>query len=157
MTHGPTLIETESPLSFDKFGSGRAWWDPGCAPGPIPPMPRVQVRLTLRGGSVVPASFAASAPRVLVHSEQEIVEERHRPLYTMSAHLWSERRSDGLIVCELLIGNGLCDPHVPGSWRGGVRADALATIADGWDIYEPRGFGGPDWYASARSWIYRRL
>jgi hypothetical protein len=135
LAYGPTTVPTASPLAYDELGKPIVWWDCGLPIGTLPSrQPRIIVELFTPDGFSVSALFPSTRARVLVDDPgREIVieyvaalEGQHGPILT--AWLIAERRSDGLIACELILANG----NVP--WRGCIRflRIGVRVVTAGW-------------------------
>lgn len=177
MSYGPRSSPTNSPLVFNGDGSPIVYWDSGLAAStaPLVQAPAMVFELDLPDGTVARAAFPSSVRRVLVDDPGRERVTMHwgkvvrsallglRRKVCGGAHLFTEERSDGLIVLELVPSFGQIDPAVHFSHVGAVRyrGARLKVLDPAWRI---AGYGSQydlcqsgDHYAPSRSWTSVRL
>lgn len=144
MSYGPTTNPTPSVLAFDGQGKPRLYWDNGLrkTTAALPRIAKLLVDVETPEGETASAMFPSGRARRLVTDPgRELVLEHWAQLVgqvlgaTSGAHLITEQRSDGLVRCELIVSQGVCDPKVANSWRGCLRFKKfrVRVLTPGWE------------------------
>lgn len=132
---GDRIAGELAPLSVDHAGAPDVLWRESYVgrPATLPAQPSVVVRLTLPDGREWSADVGSAPGRVVdggklstttLHWAQ--LERRgERPL--LGAHLFVERRCDGVTLLSLAISNAALDLRTPTSFAGGVYFRELSV------------------------------